>query len=252
MRIGRIKAATAALALAGLVLTALTGCQSSPESATPGSLRGPCCDRISGIPSDLPEAPDPCKKYCRVWVPATYRKVPTLVKCKPSCTRTVEVPVKVMTAREEVVRPRCWNTAQTCGNDCEDTLVQVKPGGYRWEQSEAGCWQYCYRKPEYKWCQKNVREDDITYCVETPPEYRTVVTTEDAVRLRQEYVPPEYEVRMVDQLYTPGHWEWREAPGCGATAPDNRCWTKPQVTETHCTDCRPKPAALDCGCPATN
>jgi hypothetical protein len=237
-----------ALTIVGVALVTLTGCASGP---TPDSLAGPCCG-LGAIPTDLPANPDPCQKYCRVWVPAEYRKVPKLVKCKASCTRTVEVPIKVMRAYEVQVKPRTGYCASTCGKDCEDTLVQVKPGGYRWEESEAGCWQYCYRKPAYKWCKKNVQEEKITYCVETPPEYETRVETTDAVRLRTEYVPPEYEIRYVRELYRPGHWEWRATPGCDAMPPDSRCWTPPQKMGRKCNDCRPRLPALDCGCPPTN
>ncbi len=226
-----------------VALVVIGGC------CAPKSLNGPCCD-MAGIPPDLPAAPDPCKKYCKVWVPATYKKVPKLVRCCNECTKQVPVRVKEMRAREVMVKPRQCVAKRTCGNDCEDTLIQVKPGGYRWEQAEAGCWQYCYRKPEYKWCKRQVKENEIAYCVETPPEYKTVVETRDVVRYRTEYVPPKYEIRYVNEVHTPGHWAWKEAPGCGA-APDRRCWTKPRFMGRTCTDCNRKPA-IDCGCPPTN
>ena len=237
-RIGRY---TALLALLGLCAIALGGCAFKPSVGTQTRL----------LPPDLPDNPDPTKKYCKVWVPPTYRKVPKLVMCKPPCTTTEEVTFNRTTAYEVMTKPAELRRGQTCGNCCDDHLVQTKPGGYRWE-NDGTCWQYKYRCPEYKWCKKHVGEESVKYCYEVPAEYETVARTEPVTKLRSKYVPAEYKIVYVNEVYTPGHWVWRphDAPECECT-PDRREWSQAQQIPGKCrSGCKKR--ALNCGCPTTN
>jgi hypothetical protein len=240
----RIAAFGALAALLVVVAGGLVGCQGLDYAR-------PCRGELAQLPVDLPANPDPTKKYCKVWVPATYRKVPKLVQCAPGCEKSVDVTVMETTAREVLVRPCSRKCATTCGTTCNEALVQVKPGGYRWEDC-GGCWQYKYRPPQYKWCHKTVKEDGIGYCLETPAEYETVVETRPVRKTRTEYVPPKYRVAYVNEVFTPGHYEWRAEGECACT-PDRRRWSTPRLQSKTTTGCPPRPkVALDCGCPPIN
>ena len=198
------------------------------------------------LPPDLPENPEPCMKYCKKWVEPTYRMVPKLVQCGCATERVIEETVMETRAREVCVKPRRCDTYERCGQTCDQELVQIKPGGFRWvgnagcDCKGGDCWQYCEQCPEYKWCNKRVEENGIRYCVEQPPEYKTVVETVPVKRKRVEFVPPKYEIKYVRELYQPGHHEWVGTcdPSCSL---DRRKWSKPF-----------KGTALTCDCPTTN
>lgn len=237
----RSRSARAVLCAFAVVLGGglLAGCQSAPGPSFPGSFS----ERpvIGALPTDLPENPEPCLSYCREEVPATYRMVPKLVEVE--CARTVTIPETVyeMRAREVLVKPRTTKTYEACGETCQQELVQVKPGGFRWVHDKScNCWQYCDAPPEYKWCDKTVDSDGIRYCAEQPPEYKTVVDTVPVTRERVEYVPPRYEVKYVRELYQPASTEW--VPKCeGGCMVDPRKWSPVMPG-----------GALDCGCPSSN
>ena len=74
-------------------------------------------------------------------------------------------------------RPACQYTVKGCGKECDQAVVQVKPGGYKWKR-DGDCWKYCYEEPCYEWCNKVVSEDGIEYCMEVPPEYRVEAYTD--------------------------------------------------------------------------
>ncbi len=231
-----------ALALVVLSALVLAGCVSGSGA------RGTSLAR--DLPR-LPDNPDPTKKYCKVWVPAKTRMVPKLVKVCGSSMKTETVKVMKTTARDVMVEGPQERQVDPCCPTCTDTLVQAKPGGYRWE-CDGECWQYKYRAPEYKWCSKTVKEKKIAYCYTTPAKYETVVETRQVCRPRQTYVPPKYETKWVEEVYEPGHWEWRAGQSCGTGNNDCRTWSPKHVYESDCGGC-PKPAkALDCGCPTTN
>ena len=222
MRHARFGLNLALLALFGVALISLGGCS---------SVVGGCCpDDIRSLPQDLPATPDPTKKYCKVWVPPVYRNVPRLVKADCGCTTREEITVMEVSARDVCVKPAERRTGQTCGTDCDDSLVQIKTGGYRWEH-DGTCWQYKYRCPQYKWCKKNVREDGIDYCYETPAEYKTIVESTPVERQRVKYTPPKYEMKYKKEIFRPGHWEWR-AHAASECTPDRRKWTAPQKMGT--------------------
>lgn len=226
------------LALLCMLVIGLGGCASQSAGI----------EQTRSLPTDLPPNPDPTKKYCKVWVPPTYRKVPKLVQCDGGYTTQEEVVVNRTTAHEVMVKPAEQRRNQTCGTDCEDSLVQVKPGGYRWEH-DGTCWQYKYRCPEYKWCKRKVQEEGIKYCYDIPAEYETVATTQQVKQMRDVYVPAKFKTIWVDEVWEPGRWEWRahDAPGC---TPDRRQWGPPQNMGRQCAPRRAP--ALDCGCPTTN
>jgi hypothetical protein len=206
-------------------------------------------EQTRSLPTDLPCNPDPTKKYCKVWVEPVYRKVPKVVMAAAPSTTKEEVLINRTTAYEVQTKPAEVRRGQTCGTDCDDNLVMVKPGGYRWEH-DGTCWQYKYRCPEYKWCKKKVQEDGIKYCYEIPAEYETVAKTEQVTELRDRYVPAQYKTVWVDEVFEPGHWEWRAHDAAGCT-PDRREWRGPTNVGRTCAP-RAKARALDCGCPTTN
>lgn len=214
-----------------------------------------CASRNAGIqdtmraPSDLPTNPDPTKKYCKVWVPPVYRKVPKVVVAEAGYTTEEPILVNRTTAYEVETKPAELRRGQTCGTDCEDSLVMVKPGGYRW-QHDGTCWQYKYQCPEYKWCAKKVQEDGIKYCYEIPAEYETVAKTEQVTKMQPRYVPAKYKTVWVEEVWKPGRWEWRSHAAADCT-PDSRRWQGPVNMGRKCA---PPPAApaLDCGCARTN
>lgn len=168
---------------------------------------GPQCGKT--LPQDLPDNPDPCATYCKEWVPPVYRDVPRLRETCPA--RTVQVPYVARRTRYETVqtKPREVACRSGCGQTCEESLVQVRPGGHRWVQTDDGCWKYEYCCPKYKWCNRIEHENGIEYCVERPPEYETVAYTECEQRTAPVRKPAEYEVVYEKELYKPGHWRWR-------------------------------------------
>ena len=229
----------ALLALLCVSVAGLVGCANGASGL----------EQTRSLPSDLPANPDPTKKYCKVWVPPTYRKVPKVVVNELGYMATEEVLVNRTTAYEVMTKPAEVRRGQTCGTDCEDSLVQVKAGGYRWEH-DGTCWQYKHRSPEYKWCAKKVQEDGIKYCYDIPAEYETVAKTEQVNKLRDRYVPTKYKTVWVEEVFRPGHWAWKchDAEGC---VPDRREWRGPVNMGRKCAP-GPAPAALDCGCAKTN
>ncbi len=244
MRIARFGALTLLLGLLVVTAGGLAGCQGTGYAKQ-------CQGTLGSLPPDLPASPDPTKKYCKVWVPPTYRNVPKLVKCAPGCTTTEDVKIMQTRAYDVLVEPGRGKCATTCGTTCEESLVQVKPGGYRWEDC-GGCWQYKWRPPQYKWCQRKVRDEGIDYCFETPAKYKTVVETRPVVKQRTKYVPPKYRISYAKEIYKPGHYEWRAEGECACT-PDRRKWSTPRVQAKKCGGCPPRPrVALDCGCPPIN
>ena len=228
------------LALVAVAAFVLAGC-----SATSNTGAG-----LARALPDLPDNPDPSKRYCKVWVEPKTRMVPKLVKTCEGGTKTECITVMKTTAREVMVEGPIERPVDPCRQTCTDTLVQCKPGGYRWE-CDGECWQYRYRKPEYKWCSKTVEEKKINYCYTHPPKYETVVETVPVKRNRQSYVPPKYEVQWVEEVYEPGRWEWRATESCGP-GKDCREWSGKHVYESKCGGCPPPAKALDCSCPRTN
>ena len=228
------------LALCGVAALMLAGCTSASNQSA---------GLAKALPA-LPANPDPTKRYCKVWVPPKTRMVPKLVQTCGSSMKTECITVMETQAKEVMVRGPIEREVDPCRRQCTDTLVQAKPGGYRWE-CDGDCWQYKYRAPEYKWCSKTVEEDKVRYCYTHPAEYETVVETRPVKRQRQTYVPPKYEVKWVEEVYEPGRWEWQATEACGPSK-DCRTWSDKHVYKSDCGGC-PKPApALDCGCPKTN
>ncbi len=231
-------------AVLGLVavpfVASLLGCSASPKSDPfPGTFQ----ERpvLGALPPDLPENPEPCVSYCSEVVPATYRMVPKLCEVAPGRTVEIQETVLEMRAREVCVKPRTERQIEACGTRCQQELVQVKPGGFRWvHDKDCGCWQYCEAPPEYTWCDKTVEESGIRYCVEQPPEFKTVVETVPVTRPRYEYVPPRYEVQYVRELYKPAERVW--VPRC-----ESGCMVDPRKASPVFSG-----GALDCGCPSTN
>lgn len=234
------------VAAALLAALCLSACSGGPSFRS-------CPDSARAIPLDLPQDPDPTKKYCKVWVPPTYREVPYLAQRCSGTTRDVTETVMETRAYDEIVTPASCKTVRGCGKTCEESLVQVRPGGYRWE-FDGTCWKYVERCPEYEWCNRVVREDSIDYCMDVPAEYQTKVETVPVQRTRTEYVPPRYEIRYRQEVFQPGRWEWRTTCSDGCT-PDRRP-TRTHLVERKCeSDCKPavkSPGPLDCGCARTN
>lgn len=196
------------------------------------------------FPADLPANPEACTKYCKVWVEPVYRDKPVLCVKEQGCD-TVEETV-CRTRYREVCEPGCQYTVKTCGKQCDQAVVQVRPGGYKWKR-EGDCWKYCYEEPCYQWCNKVVREEGIEYCMEVPPEYRVEAYHEPVTRYRTVRRPNKYEVEWVKELYTPGHYEWQPSKLCGDCDCPGPCPTIPQ---------RPSPCpnerGISTGCPRTN
>jgi hypothetical protein len=190
------------------------------------------------LPTDLPDNPQPCTKYCRVWVPPTYRKVPRLC---PECPETVEVPhvVDRVRFREVCVKPSEVKWCRTPDTRCEVAAVQTTTGGWKWKRDGQDCWKYVYEPPCYAWCTKNVGEESISYCTQTPAEYKTVAWTERQVFTRVEQGQPRYRVQWVDEVYEPGRYEWVASGICNGCVECNRC------------PCPPLPKGEPCppGCP---
>lgn len=207
----------APILIAGFGLLLLTGCS---------NLRTGSGSSVGTLPGDLPPNPDPCMSYCKEWVPPVMRKVPKLVKCRPGTVK--ETPYTVMeTSYDDVlVSPRTCDCRTGCGTTCEEQLVEQKPGGYRWVQTAGGCWKYEYCAPKFKWCKRTIREEGVDYCVETPPEYKTVARSRAVQKTRRQYVPPQYEIRYVEQEYSPGHYRWVSSPSKGPAS----CGCRPSKT----------------------
>jgi hypothetical protein len=202
---------TIILLVLAVAAAAFVGCSSSGSPS-----QGSC----AVLPPDLPNDPEPCTTYCRVWVPPVYRDVPKLVQVKPPRMVTKEETVCRLRFQEVCVKPRETKLCRTPGTRCESSVVQVRPGGYKWkptgEVDSCGqeCWSYCYEPPCYQWCDKVVTEDGIEYCAEIPPEYKTVAYREPVVECRQECAPGEYEVEWVKEVYRPGYWAWKPSKNC--------------------------------------
>lgn len=223
MRHSTVRRFATALAAAALLVTA--GCSSSQGAKPP-------------FPSD----PDPCAAYCLHWVPPVYREVPKFVPgcgkvvtknvpvervefcevCKPGVCKTVCVPdqcrrygaVEVEPARDEWVKVNCPDPCTGC---CED------------------CWKVVRVPPKYKWCEKCETEKGFAYCYTTPPEYDVVAKTVRTCEQVPQYVPSPGKVVMVQELFSPGHWEWQKRYDCR----DCRTCPKPP-------DCAPMGAPCPC------
>lgn len=70
-----------------------------------GTMTGPCS--IKAPPTDLPQDPNPRLKYCRVWVPPVYRKVPKLVEVC-GCTKPVDTEVTQTRFVTQATPGRCY------------------------------------------------------------------------------------------------------------------------------------------------
>lgn len=223
----------AMLAVAAFVLS---GCASGGGGRCGGNACGPCGQAEGpcgpkGPPLDLPQDPDPCVKYCKVWVEPVYRDVPKLV---PVCGGTKNVLKDVTTTRfvTKATPGKCYGcTTPSC--DCDETAVEVCPGGYRWQQQD-GCWKYCYCPPKYKWCKKQIHEDGISFCMEEPTTYETVAVRNTERVCDTQYTPPTYKTVWCKELYKPGHWEWVKHQDC-SPAPSCDC-------------CKPHTYVLPGGC----
>lgn len=209
-------------ALVAVVGLLAAGCASKPCSDGPC---GPCNPNVlgSGAPRDLPADPDPCLKYCKVWVPPVYREVPKLV-CKGGGMRSNTKTVMKTTFVTEEVPGECY-PCKTPDCTCEKIAVEVCPGGYQWKQVDC-CWKYVYCPPSYKWCEKCVQEDGVTYCNQAPTTYRTKAVTCPTTRCDSEYVPPTYETVWVKELYRPGHYEWVAKHDCSPPPSCDGCATR--------------------------
>ena len=97
----------------------LAGCQGS----------GGCCD--SSLPPDLPEDPQACTRYCKVWVPPVYKDVPKLCQVRPPCTRCVPDTQERPHFNTVCTKPRECYTCVTPDKVCETAAVQTRPGGWR-------------------------------------------------------------------------------------------------------------------------
>ncbi len=185
----------------------LAGCQSSGVGC------GDCAGALP--PTNLPPSPDPCATYCKEYVAPVTRKVPKLVKLASCGWKESQVCVHEVSYDDVVTKPAtCGCAKKTCGTTCNESLVMIKPGGYRWLQNQDGCWKYEYCKPEYKWCERTTKEEGIEYCYDTPAEYETVARTRKVMKTRREYVPAKYGIKYVDEVYQPGHYRWRASVDC--------------------------------------
>lgn len=218
----RLAVRTLPALVAALALTLLVGCASGPRH-DPLCGCAPTClpSNCGALPSDMPRDPDPCMKYCRVWVPPVYRDVPSL-EMEPGCVETVQKDALKTCFVEREATPRACEHRTMQPDACQLTAVEVCPGGWKWQQVDGeccsnDCWKYCYQPPTYKWCTKTVQDEKICYCTETPPEYETVAITCPTKICDVRYVPPEYKVVWRKECYRPGHYEWQQVPDdCGS------------------------------------
>jgi hypothetical protein len=232
----RVLVRGAFVAAIALAAGAFAGC------STPGG----CCD--STLPPDLPADPEPCARYCRVWVPPVYRKVPKLCQVSPECYRCEPETVQRIRFREVCVKPCEQVACRTPDRRCEEAAVQVTPGGWRWKQDECGCWKYCYEPPCYQWCNKVVTEEGIDYCVERPPEYRTEAWWEDETCTRMRRIPPRYKIVYEEECYRPGYWQWVVQDSCTDCVCPAPCPTRPIRRQP----CAPGTDVLTPDCPRCN
>jgi len=197
------------------------------------------------LPPDLPANPETCAKYCKVWVDPVYRDVPYVVQTSCACSK--EVPETVMETRyREVCEPGRTYPVCTPDKRCDQAVVQVSPGGYKWKR-DGQCWRYCYEEPCYQWCDKVVTEKGIEYCMEVPPEYHVEAYLEPVTRYRTVKTPAEYEIRYRKELYTPGHYEWQPSKECTNCDCPGPCPPVPQ-RRSPC----PNDRSVLPGCPQTN
>jgi hypothetical protein len=198
------------------------------------------------LPADLPANPEACTSYCKVWVDPVYRDKPVLCQTKPGCTETVPETVMKTRYREVCEQPTCYYDVRMAGKQCDQAVVQVSPGGYKWKR-DGQCWKYCYEEPCYQWCNKVVQEDGIEYCMEVPAEYRVEAYHEPVTRYRSVRTPPEYGVKWVKELYTPGHYEWQPTKNCTDCDCPGPCAPVP-MRKSPCPDER----MIAPGCPRSN
>lgn len=212
------------------------------------SLAG-CCGRGGGggvaTRPPYPTDPDPCAAYCLVWVPQTYREVPTLVECKPSCTDCKSVWAKQInfceTCTPSHYEPRC--RPDVCR---EYGVVEVTPGYTDWESVECCpapgvcgkpcCYRPVKRPPTYKVCKKTETEQGIEYCAYTPPEYEVYRYDTLVGMCAPVHSPAEYKVAYKQELFENGHYAWIKRD----------CGCAPARTEPPKCVCTPQPVA-GCG-----
>lgn len=206
MRLTTNGKSVALMVLAVAMVGLLAGCQTSK----------PCCDEVGALPpAGLPDSPSPCATYCKEWVPPVTRKVPELVKVRDGYMKETPYCVKTTSYDDVVIEPRqCACPKTTATRRCEESLVEVKPGGHRWVQNDDGCWKYQYCNPEYKWCTRTRVEEGVEYCVDKPPVYETVERVNHEMKMRREYVPAEYAIRYREQVYEPGRYRFRATQDC--------------------------------------
>jgi hypothetical protein len=165
----------------------------------------------------FPTDPDPCASYCLVWVPPVYRDVPKLVCEKPSCTKGVNVCYD-RTRFTSVEVPGCY-TEKCVPDECRTyAIVQATPARVDWQEVECEdgcgrdvdcCWKPVRTPPTFEVCEKVETDLGYEYCAFTPPQHKIVATTERCVERVEKYVPPEYRVQYVKELYSPGRYEWQ-------------------------------------------
>ena len=195
----------------------LAGCSAAGTSVDT-TMAGCGCDPLP--PADLPLNPDPCLKYCADVEPAIYRDVPRIVQTCGPTTREVTVVERETRYEEVMIKPETCKTCTLPGSTCDQSLVQVQPGGWKWENEgsrcgDGGCWQYKYNAPKYEWCNRTVKEEGIEYCTQQPAEYETRAYTVPVTRTRTEYVPAQYEIVWGKELYRPAQRVWRTTQDCG-------------------------------------
>jgi hypothetical protein len=194
-----------------------------------------------------PIDPDTSKAYCLVWVPPTYRDVPTVVKCREGCVEYKPVWRKDVRF-EEVCRP--GPVVRVCEPDsCRDVqVVQTQPPHLEWQPTccpgpDSEC---CYRPVPVPGtqivCDKTVTDEGIRYCYRKPPEYEVVAHEVRTCVPMAEYRPADYGVVWQKELFQPGRWEWQERSGCAC--PPKGC---PPPAVCAPAPCAPPPAAPACG-----
>lgn len=206
--------------LLAVALTSLAGCSSNRSGRDCGCPAAACMPSGCGaLPTDLPRDPDPCVKYCKVWVPPVYRDVPRLTST-PGCMVTTNKTIMETHFVERMTKPAQGYHVSMDPGSCEQTAVEVCAGGYAWQDVGCGCMKYCYTPPKYTWCTKRVKGERISYCNEEPAEYETVAYTCPKNVCGSAYVPPKYRTVWEKECYTPGHYEWvAKSDPCGTCAP---------------------------------
>lgn len=241
-----------ALAL-GLALLLTTGCASSTRSYGEGCGCGPCpvpCPPCGLTATDMPKDPDPCAKYCRVWVPPVYRHVPRLEIARDGYMTSEQKTVMETRFVEREVKPARGYHVSSQPTSCTETAVELTPGGWRWQDAGCGCWKYCYTPPSYAWCSKTVKEEGISYCNEEPAEYETVAVTCPKKTCASRYVAPEYRSVWVKECVKPGHWQWvAKDDACGTCQPHRG---EPRTFPVAERDCRPSGGGCTPSCARCN